>query len=223
MSIAELRSQLAKMAKTAQDRYDEAVSRRRQRERVDRPPKFEDLLASERSRLRAEISRQTDFTSRERDQLARLQAQRRSWNPIARFAAEKNEQRLTETRDRRFESALRVAEDHFAQHDAGTLQRRLEKHERLYRAYVNASIGDEDEMREAQLMSGSLRQVEQRLDVLERAGVATVDAVSQKADLTGITHAVDAAHRSLPPATVSAIEKTMKRESNRARGLDRGM
>jgi len=73
----------------------------------------------------------------------------------------------------------------------------------------------------------SLPDISDRLEVLERAGVLSLETVSPASDLTVITRAVQTAHRSLPEEAAKAIERDLRREQrawernrDRGRGMD---
>ena len=222
MSIAEVRARLAQIGEEISDLREVARVRREELERVAVPPSLEKVLAAEREALAARIARETDFTDTERRHLIELRKRQRSWNPIARSGAKTEERQMLETREKRGNAALGTAQEQFEKNRVPEIQRGIEALERPYREYVQASYGYEDQMRDAgEALRRSIPKVSERLEVLERAGVLSLDSVSPTVDLTGIGHAVKAAYRSLPEETARVIEREIRRERDRDR--DRGM
>jgi hypothetical protein len=218
MPIGELRSRLEQIAKDASELYEEAKTRRQGLERIAPAPKLEDLLSAERAALRAKIARETDFTDAERKQLVELRARQRSWNPIARNAAKAQQQQMLEAHDKRRDNALQLAQEEFEKKRVPHVQRDHVALERRYQDYVRASLGYEDQMRDArETLRRSLPDISNRIEVLERAGVASLESVSPTTDCAGITRAVEAAHRSLSEETAKVIETNLRRERNRDR------
>jgi hypothetical protein len=225
MPIAELRSRLAQIGKDASGRYEEANARRQGLERIDRPPTLEEVLAAERAAIRAKITKETDLNDMERRRLTELRTRQRSWNPVARSVAKAEEQQVLEAREQRFGAALRTAHEQFENDRVPDIQRGRGALERRYKEYVRASLGYESEMRDArETLRQALPRIFDQLEVLERAGVASLEAVPPKTGLMAIANAVSDSHRSLPPATVAAIERDLRRERNRdrERAFDRG-
>jgi hypothetical protein len=225
MSIAELRTRLAHIGEEIGELRDEARLRREGLERVAPPPKLEEVLAAERAALRTKVARETDFTDTEWSHLTELRKRLRSWNPIAGSIARAEAQQMLDTREKRGNEALGAAQEQFEKDKVPEIQRRVEALERPYREYVQASYGYEDQMRDAgETLRRTIPKISERLEVLERAGVLSLESVSPTADLTRIGHAVKAAYRSLPEETVRVIERDMRREErNRDRDRDRGM
>ena len=218
MSIAELRLRLAQVGKDASGLYEEANTRRKGLERIDCPPTLEEVLAAERAAIRVKIAKETDLTDAERRRVAELRRRQRSWNPIARSLAKSEEQQILKAREQRRDDALRKAQEQFDKNRVPDIQRSHGAHERRYKDYVRASLDYENEMREArETLRQTLPKIFERMEVLERAGVASLEAVSPRADLTGIARSVDAAYRGLPPGTAAAIERDLKRERSRDR------
>jgi hypothetical protein len=224
MSITELRTRLAQIGEETGDLREVARVRRGELECVAPPPRLEEVLAAERAALRTKVARETDFTDTERRHLTELQKRQRSWNPIARSGARAEEQQMLETREQRGNAALGTAQEQFEKNRVPEIQRRIEALERPYREYVRASLDLEDQMRNAgETLRETLPKISDRLEVLERAGVASLESISPISDLTGIGRAVQAAHRSLPEETARAIERDIRREErnrDRSRGMD---
>lgn len=228
MSIAELRTRLAQIGEEISGLREEARVRRAELERVAPPPRLEEVLAAERAALRTKVARETDFTDTERRHLTELRKRQRSWNPIARSWARAEEQQMLEIREKRGNAALRTAQEQFEKNRVPEIQRGIEALERPYREYVRASLDYEEQMRNAgETLRRSLSDISDRLEVLERAGVLSLESVSPTSDLTGIGRAVQAAHRSLPEETARAIERDLRRERrelernrDRSRGMD---
>ena len=228
MSIAELRTRLAQIGEEISDLREIARVRREALERVAPPPSLEKVLAAEREALAERIARETDFTAAERRHLIELRKRQRSWNPIARSGAKSEEQRMLATREKRGNAALGTAQEQFEQNRAPEIKRGIEALERPYREYVHASLDLEDQMRNAsETLRRTLPKISDSLEVLERAGVLSLESVSPTADLNGIGRTVKAAHRSLPEETVRTIERDIRREQrelerirDRSRGMD---
>jgi hypothetical protein len=225
MSIAELRTRLAQIGEESSELREQARVRREELERIAPPPKLEEVLAAERAALRTKVASETDFTDAEWRHLTELRRRLRSWNPIAGSIARAEAQQMLDTREKRGNAALGAAQEQFEKDKVPEIQRRIEALERPYREYVQASYGYEDQMRDAgETLRRSIPKISERLEVLERAGVASLEPVSPSADLTGIGRAVAAAYRSLPEETTRVIEREMRREErNRDRDRDRGM
>jgi hypothetical protein len=228
MSIAELRTRLAQIGEEISDLREEARIRREALERVAVPPSLEKVLAAEREALAARIARESDFTEAERRHLVELRKRQHSWNPIARNGAKSEEQRMLENREKRGNAALGAAQGQFEKDRVPEIQRGIEALERPYREYVRASLDLEDQMRNAgETLRRSIPDISDSLEVLERAGVLSLESVSPTADLKGIGRAVKASYRSLPERTVNAIERDIRREQrelernrDRGRGMD---
>jgi hypothetical protein len=228
MLIAELRTRLAQIGEEISDLREGARVRREALERVAVPPSLEKVLAAERETLAARIARETDFTEAERRHLIELRKRQRSWNPIARSGAKSEEQQMLESREKRGNAALGTAQEQFEKDRVPEVKRSIEALERPYREYVLTSLGLEDQMRKAgETLRRSLPDISEGLEVLERAGVLSLESVSPTSGLKGIGHAVQAAYRSLPEKTVNAIERDIRREQrelesirDRSRGMD---
>jgi hypothetical protein len=213
MSIAEVRTRLAQIGEETSDLREAARIRREELERVVVPPKLEDVLAAERGALRARIARETDFTEAERMHLIELRKRQRSWNPIARSGARAEEQQMLKNREQRGNAALGTAQEQFEKDRVPEIQRGIEALERPYREYIHASLDLEEQMRNGdKTLRRTLPKISDGLEVLERAGVLSLEAVSPTSDLTAITSAVKAAHRGLPEETVRVIERDIRRE-----------
>ena len=228
MSIAELRTRLAQIGEEISDLREVARIRRGKLERVTIPPNLEKVLAAEREALAERIARETDFTDAERRHLIELRKRQRSWNPIARSGAKSEEQRILENREKRGNAALGTAQEQFETDRVPEIKRGIEALERPYREYVYASLDLEDQMRNAsETLRRALPKISDSLEVLERAGVLSLESVSPASDLKDIGRAVQAAYRSLPEKTANAIERDIRREQrelerirDRSRGMD---
>jgi hypothetical protein len=224
MSIAEVRTRLVQIGEEISDLREEARVRREGLERVAVPPKLEEVLAAERAALRTKVARETDFTDTEWRHLTELRKRLRSWNPIAGSIARAEAQQMLDTREKRGNAALGAAQEQFEKDKVPEIQRRIEALERPYREYVQASYGYEDQMRDAgETLRRTIPRISDRLEVLERAGILSLESVSPKTDVAGIARTVKAAYRSLPEDTVRVIERDMKREErnrDRGRGMD---
>jgi murein DD-endopeptidase MepM/ murein hydrolase activator NlpD len=182
-------------------------------ERVEPPRSLDDVLAAERRRIRAQTADATKFTNAERIRLTQLAKEKRSWNPLTRVAAGQAEQTLRGARQLRYEKSLAAAIEKFEGRDVPQCAERAATDERRYRQYVTSSLSLEEEMREARAaLRGRIPQVDQRLLVLERAGVLQIAVVERQAGLNDIAAAIDRGYRAVPDATRSGIEQSIRRE-----------
>jgi hypothetical protein len=166
----------------------------------------------------------TQFTQAERAQLARLTKEQQSWNPFVRNAAKKEAQNLRAEQQARYEAELVKATRGFESGDARRIQERIRSDERIYRDYVSASLGLEDEMRKARaVLRDESPKIEKQLTVLERTGVAQLECMGavRHASLEELAAAVDRAYRAVPDALRRDVEFTVRREQ-RALARTRG-
>ena len=175
MTLAEIRLRLNVIRAEEDGRYQRARLEREHLQHVERPPTLDEALGTERRRIQERVAEATRYTDAERVRLAQLAKEKRSWNPLTRRAATKEEERLHGEQRSRYEKALADATHEFEQRDLPQLEKRLAGQERAYRQYVDASLGLEREMNIARAERDRIPKIEQRLNVLERAGVVHVD------------------------------------------------
>ncbi len=200
VTLAEVRLRLNVIHAEEEGRYQRARLERQHLQHVECPPSLDEALATERQRIHkraAEVARDTDA---ERVRLAQLAREKRSWNPLARRAAAKEEERLHGEQRSRYEKALADATHEFKQRDLPHLEKQLAGHDRAYRHYVAASLGLEREMNNARAARDEVPRIGQRLNVLERAGVARIDcdAAMGAARLDDLAAAIEQQYRAMP-------------------------
>ena len=200
VTLAEIRLRLNVIRAEEDGRYQRARLERQHLQHVERPPSLDEALATERQRIQERAAEATRYTDAERVRLAQLARERRSWNPLTRRAATKEEERLHGEQRSRYKKTLADATHEFEQRDLPQLEKRLAGHERAYRQYVDASLRLEREMNIARAARDRIPKIEQRLNVLERAGVAHVrcfDPMSN-ARLDDLAAAIEHQYRALP-------------------------
>ena len=111
-------------------RYERARGQRERLQRVAQPAKLDDVLAAERKRIEKQVADTTQFTEAERARLTQIAGQKRSWNPLSRAAASREEAGLRATQQTRFEAAVSEAMHDFNAHDAPQISRRIAADER---------------------------------------------------------------------------------------------
>jgi hypothetical protein len=214
VTLAEIRLRLNVIRAEEEGRYQRVRLERQHLEHVEHPPTLDEALANERRRIHertAEASRCTDV---ERVRLARLAKEKRSWNPLARRAAAMEEERLCGEQRSRYEKALADATQEFEQRDLPQLEKDIAGRERAYRQYVAASLGLERERNNARAAHDEVPRIEQRLNVLERAGVAHVrcfDPIST-ARLDDLAAAIEQQYRALPNEIRRYVEYSIRKE-----------
>jgi hypothetical protein len=213
LSLGELRAQLDVIRAEEEARHVRARMERERLERVAPLQPLDELLAAERQRIRAQTDDATKFTEAERARLATLAQEKRSWNPLTRIAAAQAEQTLRAARQSRYEKSLTTAIGKFESHDAPQYAERVVADERLHRQYVTSSLALEEEMREARaVLRDRIPQADQRLLVLERAGLSQIGDIGLHARLNEIAAAIDREYRAVPEATRRSIEQSIRRE-----------
>ncbi|HEY6326466.1 MAG TPA: relaxase/mobilization nuclease domain-containing protein, partial [Candidatus Cybelea sp.] len=214
VTLAEIRLRLNAIRAEEDGRYQRARFERQHLEHVARPPTLEEALAAERRRIDERATDATRYTDAERVRLARLARERRSWNPLTRRAATREEERLSGEQRFRYEKALAVATHEFEQRDLPDFEERLAGQERVYRRYVAASLGLERERNNARAARDEVPRIEQRLNVLERAGVARIDcdAAMGGARLDGLAAAIERQYQALPHEIRRDVGHSIRKE-----------
>ena len=156
-------------------RFQRARVERRHLEHIERPPTLDEAVATERRRIQERAAEATRYTDVERARLEQLAKEKRSWNPLTRRAAAKEEERLQGEQRSRYEKTLGSAIHEFEQRDVPQIEKQLAAHEHRYRQYATASLGLEREINHARDDRDRIPKIEQQVNVLERAGIAHVD------------------------------------------------
>ena len=212
--LAQVRLRLNVIRAEEEGRYQRASLERQHLKHVERPPSLDEALAAEHRRIQARTADATRYTDAERVRLEQLAREKRSWNPLARRAAAKEEERLHGEQRSRYEKALADATHEFEQCDLPQLEKQLAGHERAYRQYAAASLGLERERNNARAAREEVPRIEQRLKVLERAGVARVlcfDPISN-ARLDDLAAAIEHQYRALPNEIRRDVEYSIRKE-----------
>lgn len=215
VTLDQVRQRLQVVRALEDARYERARIERQQLARVDRPPTIEQALASARKEIRARISEVTQFTPAERVHLARLMKEQQSWNPFVRNAAKKKTQKLHAEQRTRYEAELAKATQCFESGDAQRMEQRVRSDERTYRDYVSASLGLEDQMRQARAaLHDEIPKLETRLMVLERAGFAPLncDGPAWDARFDQLSASVDRGYRTVPEVLRRDVEFAIRKE-----------
>jgi uncharacterized protein (DUF885 family) len=190
--------------------------------RIERPPAVDQALASARKEIQTHVSEATRFTQAERAELERLTKEQQSWNPFVRNAAKKEALKLHAEQQARYEAELAKAMRDFESGDAQRIQERIQSDERIYRHYVSASLGLEDQMRKAAaVLRDELPKIEKQLTVLERTGVAQLECEGAVwgAGFEKLAAAVDRGYQAVPQQLRRDVEFAMRQEQ---RALRRG-
>ena len=179
-----------------------------------RPPTLDEALVAERRRIQEHAAEVTRYTDAERARLAQLAREKRSWNPLARRAATKEEERLCGEQRSRYEKALADATHEFEQRDLRQLEKDIAGHERAYRQYVAASLGLERERNNARDARDRIPKIEQQLNVLERASVVHVDChdAIPNAGLDELAAVIEHQYRALPERVRRDVEYSIRKE-----------
>ena len=94
------------------------------------------------------------------------------------------------------------------------LQKQIAGQERVYRHYVDASLGLEREINAAHDARDRIPKIEQQLTVFERAGVARIDcdAAMGAARLDDLAAAIEHEYRALPNEIRRDVEYKIRKE-----------
>ncbi len=214
VTLAEVRLRLNVICAEEEGRYQRARLERHHLKHVERPPTLDEALVAERRRIQKRAAEATRYTDAERVRLEQLAREKRSWNPLARRAATKEEERLCGEQRSRYEKALADATHEFERRDLPPLEKQIAGQERAYRHYVDASLGLERELNAARAARDRVPKIEQQLNVLERAGVAHVrcfDPVSN-VRLDDLAAAIEHEYRALPNELRRDVEYSIRKE-----------
>ena len=213
-TLVQVRLRLNVIRAEEEGRYQRARLERQHLQHVERPPTLDEALAAERRRIHERAAEATRYTDVERVRLAQLAKEKRSWNPLARRVAAKEEERLCGEQRSRYEKALGDATHEFEQRDLPQLEKQIAGHDRAYQQYVAMSLGLERERNNARAVRDEVPRIEQRLDVLERAGVAHVrcfDPMSTSR-LGDVAAAIEHEYRALPDEVRRDVEYSIRKE-----------
>jgi hypothetical protein len=223
VSLDEVRARLGTIRAEEEARYERARAERERLPRVAQPPTLDDVLAMERKRIEKQSADATQFTEAERRKLTEFAEQKRSWNPLARASATKAEAAQHEVLRTRRMAALGGALREFETRDVPQIAKRIAGDERRYREYITASLALEGEMHEARrALRDGIPRVEQRVSILERAGITQFEGYASRsnAPLDQLAVAIDQQYCALPDAARHQAERSVRRE-DRARDRSR--
>jgi hypothetical protein len=196
-------------------RYELARGQRERLQRLAQPAKLDDVLAAERKRIEKQAADTTQFSEAQRARLTQIAKQKRSWNPLTRAAASREEQSLHATRRSRFETAVTEAVREFERSEVPQIAHRIAADERRYRQYCTESLALEDQKHEAQwLLRKQIPHVEHQLSVLERAGTSKVELSgdTSRASFNQLAVAVDQQYNALSETLRREAERSIRRE-----------
>ncbi len=220
VNLDHVRERLRVIRANEEARYEHARVERQRLTRVKRPPTAEQALASARKEIQACVSEITQFTPAERAQLARLAKKEESWNPFVRNVAKKEALKLHAGQQARYEAELAKATRDFEGGNAHRVQARVRSDERIYRDYVDVSLGLEAQMRKARaVLRDEIPKIEKQLTVLERTGCAQIEGAVWGAGPDKLAASVDRRYGALPRELRRDTEFAMRREQ---RALRRG-
>jgi hypothetical protein len=220
VTIDQIRDRLNVIRAKEEARYEHAHVERSNLTRIDPPPTIEQALASARKEIQARTSEATQFTPAERARLARLTKEQQSWNPFVRNKAKKEAVELLAGQQALYEGEIAKATRDFASGDAQRIQARIRSDERIYREYVGASLGLEDQMRKARAVLGDeIPRIEKQLTVLERTGVGQLECEGAVwgVRLEKLAAAVDRRYQALPQELRRDIEFAIRQEQRALR------
>ena len=215
VTLDDVRERLNVIRTEREARYEYARFERQHLTRIDHPPTVEQALASARKEIQARVGEATQFTPAERAELARLTKEQRSWNPFMRNAAKKEAAKLHAGQHARYEAELTKATRVFESGDAQRIEQRIRSEERVYREYVSASLGLEDQMRKARaVLRDEIPKIETQLKVLKRTGLVQLECkgAASSAPFDQLTAAVDRGYRGVPDALRRDVEFAVRRE-----------
>ncbi len=214
VSLDQVRLRLNAIRAEEDGRYQRARMERQHLQHMERPPSLDEALAAERRRLHDRTENATRYTDAELVRLGQITREKRSWNPLTRLAAAREEERLLGAQRERFEKALADATRAFEQRDVPQLSKRIAAQQHDYRQYVDASLGLEREINQARAAGGRIPKIERHVAILERAGVTHVECYDSMATagLDKLVAAVQQQYRDLPETIRWGAELAIRRE-----------
>jgi hypothetical protein len=206
ITLEQVRLRLNVIRAEEEGQYERARLERQHLEHIE--------LAAERRRIQERTAEATRYSDAERVRLEQLAKEKRSWNPLARRAATREEVVLQGEQRSRYEKTLAGAMREFEQRELPQLEKQLAGHERVYRQYVNASIDLESEINNARATRDRIPKIERQVTILDRAGVAHIDCEmpAQNMRLDDLVAAMEHQYRALPEALRRDAEYAIRRE-----------
>ena len=192
-------------------RFQRARVERRHLEHIERPPTLDEAVATERRRVRERAAATTRYTDAERARLDQLAKEKRSWNPLTRRAAAKEEERLQVEQRSRYEKTLGSAMHEFEQRDVPQIEKQLAVHEHRYRQYSAASLRLEREINHARDERDRIPTIEKQVNVLERAGIAHADCYDGSR-LDELAASIERGYQAIPETLRHDVEYNIRRE-----------
>ncbi len=211
VTLEEVRLRLNVIRAEEEGRFQRARVERRHLEHIERPPTLDEAVAAERRRVQERAAATTRYSDVERARLEQLAKEKRSWNPLSRRAAAKEEERLQGDQRSRYEKTLRSAMHEFDQRDLPQIEKELGAHEHRYRQYSAASLRLEREINHARDERDRIPKIEQQLNVLERAGIAHVDCYDCSR-LDELAASIERGYQAIPETLRRDVEYSIRRE-----------
>ncbi|MGA7094618.1 MAG: hypothetical protein WBX23_11345, partial [Candidatus Cybelea sp.] len=214
VTLEEVRLRLKVIRAEEEGRFERARVERRHLERIERPPTLDEAVATQRRQIQERTAEATRYTEVQRARLEQIATEKRSWNPLTRRAAAKEEERLQGEQRSRYEKTLTSATHEFEQHDMPQIEKQLAAQEHRYRQYATASMDLEREINDARDVRDRVPQIEQQLDVLKRAGITHVDCHDgvPNARLDHLVAAIERGYQAIPETLRRDVEHSIKRE-----------
>jgi hypothetical protein len=218
MTTQQVKARLAVIRAAEVARSERARRDREGLEHAEAPPKLDHVLDAQRRAIQGKVAQATAPTEEERLRIKQLAGEKRSWNPLKRMAATRAEDQLRAGLQSRYSTTLQCALKDFEQHEIPRQTKRNAAIERRHRQYLMGSLGLEREMNEARhVVRHLLPSTERALDLLERAGVQSVDGLGSSAGAREIAAAVDRTYRSIPQAARREAERQQPQQHARGR------
>jgi hypothetical protein len=215
VSFNEVRARIEVIRAVEEVRYERSRAERAGLQRVAQPAALDDVLAGERKRIQEQIANATEFSDVERARLAQLAQEKRSWNPLARAVATRAQAELRDARRSRYDSAVAKAMRKFEEGAVPRIAKQVAAEERRYRHFASTSLDLEGQMRDARAtLRDRIPQVEQRMHVLERAGVSRLEDWNINANLKQLSAAFDRQYRTLPESIRRDVESGIRSEQH---------
>ncbi|MGB8907140.1 MAG: relaxase/mobilization nuclease domain-containing protein [Candidatus Cybelea sp.] len=192
-------------------RHQRARVERRHLEHIERPPTLDEAVVVERRRIQERAAATTRYTDVERARLEQLAKEKRSWNPLTRRAASKEEERLHGEQRSRHDKTLGSAMYDFEQRDVPQIEKQLAAQEDRYRQYAAASLRLEREINHARDARDAIPKIERQLNVLERAGIAHVDCYDGSR-LDEVAASIERGYQAIPETLRRDVEYSIRRE-----------
>jgi len=212
LSLAEVRARLNVIRAEQEARYEHARAERSRLPRVAKPLANE-AVAAERARIERGAFEPTRLTDAERTRLAQLDAEKHSWNPFTRAAAAKAETLIRAAHQSRQNLGIAEATRRFEERDVSQIAKRVADDDRCYRAYVSASLGLEQQMRDARTeLRDRIPRIEHQVDVLERSGVSTIVPYDHTSALSSLAAAISQEYQALPDTLRRDVKSAIRRD-----------